>query len=126
MNNKLLVFIFLIAASSVTEARSTMAITEFKRLHPCPATQQSTGSCPGYIIDHIVPLDCGGPDAPSNMQWQTVPDAREKDKIERRGLSCKTRQVAPEDREYYLGPKAGCFYYSSGNKKVYVEKKWCE
>jgi hypothetical protein len=38
---------------------------------------------PGYVIDHIVPLACGGPDAPSNMQWQTVADAKLKDKSER-------------------------------------------
>ena len=37
----------------------------------------------GYVIDHIVPLACGGPDVPSNMQWQTVGGAKAKDKIER-------------------------------------------
>lgn len=31
---------------------------------------------PGWIIDHIVPLACGGADAPSNMQWQTVDPVR--------------------------------------------------
>lgn len=40
---------------------------------------------PGYIIDHIVALACGGLDAPSNMQWQTVAEAKAKDKIERVG-----------------------------------------
>ena len=42
---------------------------------------------PGYIIDHIIPLACGGPDNPSNMQWQTVAEAKAKDKIERRACS---------------------------------------
>jgi hypothetical protein len=28
----------------------------------------------GYVLDHIVPLACGGADASSNMQWQTVAD----------------------------------------------------
>ena len=42
---------------------------------------------PGYVIDHIVPLACGGVDAPSNMQWQTVAAARMKDKTEPRRLS---------------------------------------
>jgi hypothetical protein len=40
---------------------------------------------PGYIIDHIVPLACGGADDPSNMQWQTIAQARSKDKTERIG-----------------------------------------
>jgi hypothetical protein len=30
------------------------------------------GACPGYVIDHINPLECGGADAPFNMQWQTI------------------------------------------------------
>ena len=38
----------------------------------------------GYVVDHIVPLACGGADAPFNMQWQTVAAAKEKDKVERR------------------------------------------
>jgi hypothetical protein len=42
---------------------------------------------PGYVIDHIVPLACGGADAPSNMQWQTVAAAKAKDKWERKGCS---------------------------------------
>src|SRR5258706_465200 len=40
---------------------------------------------PGYIIDHIKPLACGGADATSNMQWQTVAAAKAKDKVERIG-----------------------------------------
>jgi hypothetical protein len=37
----------------------------------------------GYVVDHIVPLECGGADAPSNMQWQTVQEAKIKDRTER-------------------------------------------
>jgi len=32
---------------------------------------------PGYVVDHIVPLAKGGKDAPSNMQWQAIAEARE-------------------------------------------------
>jgi hypothetical protein len=41
----------------------------------------------GYVVDHTVPLACGGADSPSNMQWQTKADAKAKDKVERKG--CK-------------------------------------
>lgn len=63
--------------------RSAKARAEFKRLNPCPATGKPRGSCPGWVIDHVHPLCAGGVDAPSNMQWQTVEDAKAKDRAER-------------------------------------------
>jgi len=63
-------------------ARSTAARRAFQRQHPCPATGKPTGACPGYIVDHIIPLKRGGADSPSNMQWQRVADAKAKDRIE--------------------------------------------
>ena len=39
----------------------------------------------GYVVDHVVPLACGGADAPSNMQWQTVAESKAKDRVERAG-----------------------------------------
>lgn len=65
--------------------RSSSAKTAFKKMQPCPATGSSKGSCPGFVIDHVVPLDCGGADAPENMQWQTTWEAKQKDKWERKG-----------------------------------------
>jgi hypothetical protein len=47
---------------------------------------------PGYIIDHVVPLACGGADAPSNMQWQTRVAAKAKDRTERVGCSSGRRR----------------------------------
>jgi hypothetical protein len=38
---------------------------------------------PGYVVDHKIPLECGGADTPSNMQWQTVQEAKVKDRTER-------------------------------------------
>ncbi len=65
--------------------RSAFAKHEFMASHPCPVTGRTTGKCPGYVIDHVNPLACGGPDAPSNMQWQTKEAAKAKDKWERAG-----------------------------------------
>ena len=65
--------------------RSQKAKVIFKYEHPCPATGNVKGSCPGYIIDHINPLACGGADSADNMQWQTKAEAKAKDKWELKG-----------------------------------------
>jgi len=66
--------------------RNTAAKAAFERASPCPSTGKTSGSCKGYVIDHVKPLECGGADAPSNMQWQTAADGKVKDKTER---SCR-------------------------------------
>jgi hypothetical protein len=63
--------------------RSKTARAEFMRSHPCPSTRKTSGRCPGYVVDHVHALECGGPDDPSNMQWQTTADGKAKDKTER-------------------------------------------
>lgn len=65
--------------------RSVAAKDAFRREHLCPSTGRASGSCPGYVIDHVKPLACGGLDDPSNMQWQTVTSGKAKDKWERKG-----------------------------------------
>jgi hypothetical protein len=67
--------------------RSHAAIAQFKREQPCPATGNQIGRCPGWIIDHIIALACGGPDTSTNMQWQTIDDAKKKDRLERLGCA---------------------------------------
>lgn len=62
--------------------RSEKAKHDFQRHNPCPSTGRSSGSCPGYVIDHVKPLKRGGADSPSNMQWQTKAAAKVKDKWE--------------------------------------------
>jgi hypothetical protein len=57
--------------------RSQHARAEFMRQTGYPHGRH------GYVVDHIVPLACGGADAPYNMQWQTVAAAKAKDKTER-------------------------------------------
>jgi len=44
----------------------------FQARNLCPATGLATGPCPGYIVDHIVPLWRGGSDNPGHMQWQSI------------------------------------------------------
>jgi hypothetical protein len=61
--------------------RSTAAKEEFERQSGYPHGR------PGYVVDHIKPLACGGADASGNMQWQTVEEAKAKDKTER--IGCK-------------------------------------
>jgi hypothetical protein len=63
--------------------RSKAAKAAFERQSPCPSTGKASGRCSGYVVDHVTPLECGGADAPSNMQWQTTADAKAKDKTER-------------------------------------------
>lgn len=64
------------------DARSSKARQEFVKANPCPATALSCGPCPGWVVDHIVPLKRGGADHPSNMQWQTREEAKAKDRWE--------------------------------------------
>lgn len=66
--------------------RSGEARREFMRLTGHPH------GWPGHVIDHRIPLACGGADAPSNMQWQTIAEARAKDRIERRGCRGGSRR----------------------------------
>jgi hypothetical protein len=56
--------------------RSQAAKGEFMRMTGYPHGR------PGYVVDHIVALKHGGADAPCNMQWQTVEEAKAKDKWE--------------------------------------------
>lgn len=76
-----------LAACAGAPARSGVAKRAFAREVACPATGLHALPCPGYVVDHVVPLACGGADAPPNMQWQTVPEARAKDRWERSGCA---------------------------------------
>ena len=73
--------------ASVKHKRSSNVVRAFKKTHICPSTNKNTQKCPGYIVDHIIALACGGADSVANMQYQTIKDAKAKDKIE---LACTT------------------------------------
>jgi hypothetical protein len=124
---------FVIANPSYAKIeRSEKAKAAFKFSHPCPANGNTSGACDGYVIDHIVPLACGGLDDSSNMQWQTEAEGKAKDKWERKGcetgshFSASSTIHAPsaDGRQYFTGKRGGC-YYLDGDKKHYVEHSFC-
>jgi hypothetical protein len=96
----LLLALALLAAPASTEARGgsgrghsravagvkrdrhgRIARSEAARLAFMRATGFPKGR-PGYVVDHIVPLYRGGADTPSNMQWETLAEAKAKDRWE--------------------------------------------
>jgi hypothetical protein len=68
--------------------RSHAQRAEFQWAYPCPTNGHQAGRCPGYVVDHICPLACGGADRPWNMQWQTKAAAKAKDRWELSCTSC--------------------------------------
>lgn len=73
--------------------RDRAQVRAFRAEHPCPATGHTRGACPGWHVDHVMPLCAGGADRPSNMQWitredhrfKTLVDVRECRKARRKG-----------------------------------------
>lgn len=78
--------------------RSAAEVLAFKRANPCPSTGQRRGACPGYQVDHTIPLCAGGPDKASNMAWLTVEDHRFKTRIDVRECR-KLRRLAARPAE---------------------------
>jgi hypothetical protein len=69
--------------------RSTMSRYLFQKTYPCPSTGRATGACPGWNVDHVIPLACGGCDEVGNMQWlpvliKSAPGSLPKDRWERK------------------------------------------
>lgn len=81
----LLLAILLCVNAQAKQPRSYQAIKQFKLLNPCPANGRDKGPCKGWIIDHTIALACGGLDTPENMAWQTIAEAKAKDRWERVG-----------------------------------------
>lgn len=91
MSRTLLAYLLISIAFPVSANthRSASIRNHFKQIHPCPATGARNGPCPGYVIDHVKALACGGADSPENMQWQTIAEGKAKDRWER--IGCATR-----------------------------------
>lgn len=49
--------------------RNMAELRKFQEIHPCPSTGLTTGYCPYFDIDHIIPLSTAGCDLVVNMQW---------------------------------------------------------
>lgn len=82
--------LILFTASDATDARGHRGHREHRSAKAKHEFKMETGfphGRPGYVIDHITPLACGGADAPSNMQWQTTAAGKAKDKTERRNCA---------------------------------------
>jgi hypothetical protein len=75
----------LAGAATAHEQRSRAVTRAFQRAHPCPSTGRRSGACPGWVKDHVIPLACGGPDSPANLQWLNRAAAKTKDQWETRG-----------------------------------------
>jgi hypothetical protein len=76
-----LMFAVTVTATSAA-TRSPALRAEFMRQHPCPATGATRGPCPGWHVDHIEALVCGGRDELGNLQWLPVAEHREKTRVE--------------------------------------------
>ena len=84
-----------LSAPAAEFARPSNAEILFRLTQPCPATGQTGGPCKGYVIDRVIPRVCGGADDPGNMQWQTIAEAKDKDRWERIGCRRGRRLVLP-------------------------------
>lgn len=68
--------------------RDRAVLRAFATVFPCPSTMEARPSCPGWAIDHVIPLASGGCDSVINLQWlpdsiKSCPDDHCKDRWER-------------------------------------------
>lgn len=64
--------------------RRADVLSAFRKMWSCPSTGSKTGACPGWYMDHVIPLSCGGIDAVTNLQWLPEATWRDKSKWERK------------------------------------------
>lgn len=73
--------------------------SRFAKTWPCPSTGKNEASCPGWAIDHIIPLACGGCDLSYNAAWmplaiKSAPGNLPKDRWERK-VYCPRPDLQP-------------------------------
>jgi hypothetical protein len=114
----LLAGLFALLCPSVHAAerqRPSNAEIYFRLANPCPSTGETGGACPGYVIDRVIPVVCGGAENTDNMQWQTLAEAREKDRWERIGCRAGRKLVLPGDSKSFTEA------YATGEQPEAVE-----
>jgi hypothetical protein len=89
------------AAHAAERQRPSHAEIHFRLANPCPSTSETSGACPGYVIDRVIPVVCGGAEDPDNMQWQTLAEAKEKDRWERIGCRAGRKLVLPGESKSF-------------------------
>lgn len=74
--------------------RSQAEVRAFRKANPCPSTGQTRGPCPGWHVEHPIPLCAGGADDHrANMAWLSVEDHRFKTFVDLRECR-KLRRLA--------------------------------
>jgi hypothetical protein len=71
-------------ATTVDSVRKASTVAAFRKQYACPATGKKSGACPGWVVDHGIPLCAGGQDKVYNMHWQLKAESYLKDADERR------------------------------------------
>lgn len=69
--------------------RNTAMLDEFAKVFPCPETGEPVTSCPGWALDHVLPVALGFCDRQDNIQWlplvlKSGPGKLPKDRWERK------------------------------------------
>lgn len=84
-----LVLALILPLAAFAADRSPATVRAFRAEHPCPSTGKTRGACPGWQVDHVQALVCGGPDTVDNLQWLAVDAHKEKTPRDMRG--CRAR-----------------------------------
>lgn len=77
------------APTFAKQPRSSVERHAFVKEVACPTTSKPRLPCPGYHIDHVIPLCAGGQDHRSNMQWLTTEEHMAKTRTDVK--SCRNR-----------------------------------
>ena len=85
--------------------RSGKVLDDFQKIWPCPSTGQKIGACPGWALDHPLPLKCGGCDTIINISWvpeitKSGPGQFPKDRWERK-VYCTPQVLVPMPLEAF-------------------------